>query len=224
MDLKEFGSSVRLQYARFREEQNPSGRSDDDRLKQSPQDLLYVIGTVEFGGGPDEVFLNNGFAHLRWTRMWMPALGTELFGQLQYNEFIKLKRRLLFGLGARFAVLEEKFVELHFGTGVMLESESLDVPPDGPDDPHQLAYRWTNYVSCKFYLFSPKVQMINTVYAQPRFSRWSDLRVLDEAEVETTLADGLTLALSFSLRYDRRPPNDVERLDVVVNNRIRLRF
>ncbi len=186
------------------------------------------MGNLQFGANrkerPPETFVNNGFAHLRWTHMWIGWAGTELFGQAQYNEFIKLRRRLLAGGGLRFAPLDVPSAEVNLGTDYMLESESLDVPEDGPDDPHTLFHRWSNYLSLKLYLEEPKVAFVNTAYIQPRFRDFSDYRFIDDAEVSVSITEMLAVVWAASVRVDSKPPEGVEKVDTVLTHNLRVAF
>ncbi|MBK8011107.1 MAG: DUF481 domain-containing protein [Deltaproteobacteria bacterium] len=188
------------------------------------QDLFYLTGNLNIGRQNGDAFLNNGFAHARWTHMWTRMLGTELFGQLQFDEFIRLRERLLAGAGFRGELLRSEFLNVVLGTGYMLEYEALDLPPGVVDDGDVFAHRWTSYLSVKAGLEVPEVQFVNTVYVQPRITDFDDYRVLDEAELELAVLANLKFAVGLSLRYDSLPPSDVESFDISIKNKLRLSF
>lgn len=223
VSLLNVGSSVRLQYATLQDA--PAGST-----RRRGEDLIYLIGNLSFGekrneqGRPRETFVNNGFAHLRWTRMWIPWLGTELFGQIQYNEFIRLSRRLLGGAGLRFALVEHENAEIHVGSGYMLEYEALDIPEDDPHPASTLFNRSTSYISIKLYLKEPAVALVNTAYVQPRFEDPADYRVIDDAEVSISITDVFSVVWAFSLRYDSKPPGGVKKLDTAFTHNLRVSF
>lgn len=187
-------------------------------------DLVYFVGSQDLGIQPSGRFKNAGFAHLRWTRMWLPRLGSELFVQAQYNEFILLEQRYVGGLGARLEVPLGKVGELALGTAYMLEFEDNAVPEDGPDQRQVLAHRWSSYLSLKAYLSDPAVSVVDTVYVQPRLTDFADYRVLNEAELSVAVTGALALVAGVYLRYDSQPVTGVRKLDVTMENKLRLTF
>lgn len=223
VSLLTVGSSVRLQYATLHEAERKDAR-------RKGKDLIYLIGNLSFGekgtveDEPRETFVNNGFAHLRWTRMWLWWVGTELFGQVQYNEFIRLSRRLLGGAGLRVAVVEHENAEVHVGSGYMLEYEALDIPEEDPHPSSTLFHRSTSYFSIKLYLKEPVVALVNTAYVQPRFEDPSDYRLIDDAEISVSITDVFAVVWAFSLRYDSRPPLGVKKLDTAFTHNLRVAF
>lgn len=212
-------TGLRIQFATLR---------DSTAEKKEIEDLIYLVGNLQFGERrnvrPSEAFINNGFAHLRWTRMWLRWIGTELFGQAQYNEFIKLRRRLLGGAGVRFEVIRYDNAEVHVGTAYMLEAERLDVPEGGPDESHTLFHRWSSYLSLKLYLAEPKVALVNTAYIQPRFADFSDYRFIDDAEISVAVTDAFAVVWAASIRVDSQPPQGIEKVDTTLTNNIRFVF
>ena len=240
-ELIQFGSGVRLQYAILRESQaqaqadSPGTATATTATTATPQvavdskrgtlqDLFYVTGNLNIGRQNGDAFLNNGFAHARWTHMLSRTLGTELFGQLQFDEFIRLRERWLVGAGLRAELLRAGFLNVALGSGYMLEYEALDLPEGVIEEGDRFAHRWTSYLSVKAELDDPQVQFVNTVYVQPRITDFDDYRVLDEAELELAILANLKFAVGLGLRYDSLPPSDVEAFDISIKNKLRLSF
>lgn len=217
VDLLLVGTSVRAQWARLATKTSSTAQ---DEL----EDLVYFVGDLSIGVRSDERFKNAGFGHVRWTHMWRSMFGTEVFAQTQYNEFIRLQQRYLLGAGGRLELLEGANGEVVIGTGYMLEFEQNDVPEDGPDAREVLAHRWTSYLSLKGYLSDPNVSIVNTVYAQPRLTDMGDYRVLDEAELSVQITERLSLVAGLYLRFDSQPVADVDKLDVTMQNKLRIVF
>ena len=98
----------------------------------------YVQGSFTFGqkGEEDDVYINKGFGHLRWSAMWHERVGSELFAQVQFNEFLRLNLRLLSGACLRVGLVVDPVVEVFLGTGYMFEHEALDLP-DGSEHPKE---------------------------------------------------------------------------------------
>jgi hypothetical protein len=57
---------------------------------------------------------------------------------------------------------------------------------------------------------------------QPELGDFEDVRVLANLRIATSVTDDLDLTVSFDLRYDSRPPDDISALDT--NLRTGLRY
>jgi hypothetical protein len=199
---------------------------DEDGIR-ARKDLAFLVGDVSFGersvGGVSQVFVSNGFLHARYTRMFVPSFGAEVFGQAQFNEFLLLQGRYLGGLGARAVLISEPWIEAQLGTGYMLEHERLNVEP--PYSSSDLNHRWTTYLRFALHLVEDRVTIANTAYVQPRLDDFGDHRILSEGELEVSAGAGFSVALGLYLRYDSEPPTpELKRLDTTFQNRVKLRF
>lgn len=52
-------------------------------------------------------FVSQAFVHARWTAMWHERVGTDLFAQAQYNQFLHLNVRAVGGVGLRVEIVHE---------------------------------------------------------------------------------------------------------------------
>jgi putative salt-induced outer membrane protein YdiY len=105
----------------------------------------------------------------------------------------------------------------------MLEYESLNLPEDAQHPPILFNHRWTNTLVLGFQL-APHVTLANTIYVQPRFDDFTDLRILDEADLAVGIGDHLAVVTAFSFRYDSRPPDGLKNTDISVSQSLRMRF
>lgn len=184
----------------------------------------FLTGSTQFSEAEDRVFLNRAFAHLRGT-LTLPGqewVRPEVFLQTERDESTLLTRRYLAGAGLRFELLADTALAASFGSTPMLEYELLD-RDRVPVDPETTVGRWSNYLVLKVAL-TDIVTFVNTVYVQPRFDRFRDVRVLDEAGLEVQITGALALRVSLHLRYDGEPPADLERLDLTLRNGLALSF
>lgn len=225
-DLWQTGLGLRLQHAEFFPEAGashgaPSGPVTPDpknraaRLRES----WLLVSQLNVGKKNGESFLNNGFSHARWTRMWIPSAGSELFAQHQFNKFLRLDTRFLVGTNARLIVLNGSGAFLAAGSGYMLELESLN----GDEISDDLFHRWNNYLSLKITV-GGSAQLSSTLYLQPRFDALADFRSLSENELEVKLVGNLSLATVMKFAYDSRPPSGVGRQDAEVLQKLRYSF
>lgn len=175
---------------------------------------------ASFGG---ETRVSKSFIHLRYDYEILYWLFPEAYVQQQQDKFQRLLLRELVGVGPRFVVFDEETLRIALGTAYMLEYERINVPTGAPDDRETLAHRSSNYATATWRI-EKTVRMTGTVYVQPRFDLWSDLRVLLESAVMTDLGKRLSLKLLVMMRYDSAPPTSVKSTDLEVKNAFVLRF
>ena len=183
----------------------------------------FLQASYSMGQKDKEKFLHNGFLHARWPAMWHRRVGTELFSQLQFDEFRLLTLRALAGAGVRVAAVIHKKVSLHIGSGYMFEYERLALESTNPHPDTTYHHRWTNYVSIRVNV-SKWLTLFNVLYAQPRFDKFSDVRILEDLSFQFTVYKTLKLVLTFILEYDSDPPDTVERLNTVLLNSLKVVF
>lgn len=180
-----------------------------------------LFARAEFAEQGGERFAETTFVHARWTAMWLPRLGSEVFAQLQYDAFLRLTFRALSGFGPRFAVVLEKWLELFAGTAYMLEREVLDIAPTNSHPQRTLNHRWTTYGSIKLKL-GEVLGLSNVAYVQPRIDRFADVRFLDELELQARLHEHLSLVDALVLRFDSDPPDGVRKWDLGLTAGLRI--
>lgn len=167
--------------------------------------------------------VNNGFAHTRYTRMWLPRLGSDFFAQAQYNEFKRLTLRALGGLGFRVDPVNRRLVQIWAGSGYMAELERNRVAVGDPHPAEVVNHRWTSYGVIQLRLWDSAVVGRNTTYIQPRFDDFSDFRLLEALQIETRTGV-VALGVELELQYDSRPPvfSGVEPLDVFLTSYLKV--
>ncbi len=193
-------------------------RTGDDRL-ESPSGSLF---------DPDARYANKLLGAARYNRDLHERWVWELFGQVEYDEFLRLDLRALGGTGPRFTLLAKEQGAVHVGTAYMLEHESQD-PDLVAEHPTTLAHRWTSYLS---FAFSPtdSLEISSTGYIQPRFTDFSDFRILNESELSVAITEHFSLGVAFTLRHDSDPAELIEGepplvpTDTALTNKLTLAF
>jgi hypothetical protein len=169
-----------------------------------------------------EAFASQAFAFARWSAMWHRRVGTELSAQYQYDEFLRLTARAVGGAKLRYELVHEPSFLLWGGSGYLLEHNGIAPAPGSADPPDTLEHRFINYLCAWHALFDGRLIVQNTLYLQPRFDEWSDVRVLDELELTTVSTKHLSLGILFALSHDSAPPTDVRSTDLRAATRLRL--
>jgi len=183
----------------------------------------FFVGEARYGEEDGKAFRDRSFGHLRYNRELRPWLVAEAFSQVENNGFARLQLRVLAGIGIRMRVVDTGRFKLFQGTTPMFEYENLESSGLVRHPATMSTVRWSNYVNLRLRL-TEKTQVLTTVYVQPRVDDLGDLRILDEATLAVALTEHVTLAVSFNLGYDSRPPDGVNDLDLSLRNGIAVTF
>lgn len=183
--------------------------------------LAVVRGEYSIANG--ERIVSKVLEHLRYRYRLNDWLAGETFLQHEYDEFRRLQARALLGAGPRFTLKESEGLGLVLGVAAMLEYEQLR--DDGEPDAGQ---RWTDLRATSYALLRVKlmenVNLLETLYVQPRVADPSDIRVLNETALSVKANEHLTLSLSFVLNYDSAPPATVVPLDTQLRTTLGLKL
>lgn len=223
VDFVDFGAQGRIQYETLRP------LAEGETLRFTDQRLFLVANArygeqTALGETESKPFITQMFAHARWTSMWRRHVGTELFFQLQRNDFLRLQVRSLWGTGFRFELVHEKDIQVWGGTGTMLEYQRIDVAEGASDAPVELLHRSTSYVGARTELREKKVVLQAIGYVQPAWKRPEDIRILVEVEGLIKLGEKLSLGEVGSFFYDSEPPTSVRRADLRLTTTLKLSF
>lgn len=183
----------------------------------------FLVLNYNYGEEGNDIFLRDGFAHLRGVYTLLPALQGELFVQQGFNEFIRIKDRFLVGAGGRVRLAEVddsiKSAALYVGVGAMYEHEV-----EGDETAtRQSLLRSTNYISANV-KFQNRFGVSLVTYYQPAVTRLEDYRILLEAGLGFDLFSGLMVTTSLNWRYDSDPYPGVESFDLALSNGLTLTF
>jgi len=174
----------------------------------------FVVGRMDLGRTDGASFVDRSFAHARVTTPLRDWLAAEAFTQIERNRQQRLDARTLVGAGLRAAVVEADSAALAVGLTPMLEVEILDEALGGEQD---AVVRLSTYLSGRLAV-GPRAAVSAVVYAQPRADVAGDVRVLGQAAIDVGLTRAVALRVRLNVRHDSRPPGEVERTDVSVEN------
>jgi len=200
---------------------HPDAPPGSDRFWFRDRILAYGSAGLKIVSG--ERAANDGFGHLRYTRMHWLRFGSEVFVQAQYDKFRLLQRRLLFGAGVRVVFANYERFRGWCGTGALIEFERRNIavenqPPLGPDPVNMTNPRSSSYVTLLIPIVPEYLSVITTAYVQPRWDKPRDMQILQEAKLQVKVTSHLSLSTDLSVRFDSRAPQTVERTDIRVGN------
>lgn len=182
------------------------------------------LASVSFGRAGGKSVENQALIHLRWTRMWWRRLGSEVFLQSRFNEFLRLRQRALFGLGLRFDYLNRDGWLGWLGSAYMLEYNLLIPNVQGDQERWSLEHRWSSYVALRKSHWDDRLLFQATVFAQPRFDAPSDLRVFATLDLVAKVSARVGFGFDAALAYDARPPAEVEKVDLRLSSTLRVKL
>ena len=190
------------------------------------RDRFMLLADFAFGRVSGSNFLDRGFAHARYTRMFILRVGLTIFAQVQYDQILRLRARFVGGAGPRFVLVNLARVQSWAATAAMAEYEVNDTVPGDPHPARVLAPRWSSYWTLQLTTPGEGAGMLarNTIYAQPRFDRPADVRVLENLQLEVSARPWLALGASLLVQWDSMPPQAVQRLDLTLGSYLRVRL
>lgn len=197
------------------------GQLRTDFIQREARSFLLARG--DLGWKDSDRFSNEGLIHARYTRRISGKLHFEIFSQFNYDKSRLLDSRFLGGGGVRIGVIDNTQITLSVGSAGMVEYERYDLPAGASHPGEATVSRWSNYINLKA-AFSGNGSLVWIIYAQPRFDRFEDVRILSEATLAAGLSATVSLSVTARIRYDRDPPDGIEDLDTIILSGLRLEF
>lgn len=195
---------------------------------------LFLVSNYKMSSKDETVFVNQGFAHLRFMKGLTPLTTAEVFSQLEFNEFIRLNQRALLGAGIRLrhsglaGENSSSTLSMVLGLGLMMEKESIDIGSDATSgDPVHGALaellRSSNYLVVA-YTPLDNVNIQSTTYYQVDTQRFEDYRLLSQSLIEVGLGKRLALTSELNIRYDSEAPGGIKPRDLEYTQGITFKF
>jgi putative salt-induced outer membrane protein YdiY len=193
---------------------------------RSGDHLFVALGSAELYQTQGIAFDRRLFEHLRYRYTINCWLTGEAFAQHEFNERRRLQLRALTGAGPRFQLADTRRFRVGLGVAYMIEYEELDGPADEPvtdAGDTVLNHRISSYLTGS-YEIDKNLLLVGTFYGQPRITDVADIRLLLETQVVVKVTDRLSFKSSFSMYYDREPPDTVEPLDTRLQSAVSYSF
>jgi len=176
-------------------------------MQRNGKSEYLLAGLYRYGQSRSVKDTHLGNAHFRYTRHFTSRTAAETFLQTEFDQFKRLARRDLLGVGLRSLLASGDDNSLFLGTGLFRENERFQDNLAG-----QHAFRGNIYVSF-VRAFTERISGNAVIYYQPNLRALSDMRLQLDSSLQVGLARSLALALEWSLQADTRPPPQVEKVD-----------
>ena len=192
-----------------------NGRLRTDYYSEENQG--FAVLNLEQQTNDEGRFVNNGFAHIRGILKDTETASTEVFFQKEFDEFLLLRSRLVFGGGRRYEHLSTDTFKSHFGIGTMWEEEIIRNNSD------KTLVRASTYYTLK-YIKPNSYTVRSTSYFQPHIGRLNDFRFLTDTSLSIEITKSIEFVTKLSLRYDSLPPNGLHSSDLELSNGLSFKF
>ncbi len=184
-----------------------------------------VQGVVrgEYGYAQDDLIVGKVLEHVRYRYRFTDWMRAEIFAQHELDAFRRLRLRALVGAGPRFTLWRAEQGSLLFGVAAMGEYEQLrnDALPDAGTE--TLDPRLSSYALGRMKLLE-NLSLVETLYVQPRLTRFSDVRVLNETALVVDVNEHFSFSTGLVLTYDSAPPATVPRFDTQLRSALGVKF
>ena len=157
-------------------------------------------------------FASSGLIHYRVTFRPMRGISPEWYAQINYDRPQLLSFRTVAGGGVRTSFASGEWGQFGAGSALMFEHERLALPDTAAHPRHTTTLRWSNFLTLRV-VPTDNMVITSTTYVQPEFRNPADTRALENLRIATSVTEALALTVSFDLRYDSRPPDEIARLD-----------
>lgn len=170
----------------------------------------FLIYSIKKGSAGKSLYQNQSFFHYRSIAALNESKEIEVFAQYEYNDFINLNDRALYGSYFRIRALDQKSKNrLFIGIGIMKEFESF-----GVKNTEFNIWRSTNYLTFTYNL-SDNLKLISVTYYQFDITQSEDYRILNNSSLNTEITEHIIFKSEFDFRYDNKPfikisPKDIE--------------
>jgi hypothetical protein len=182
-----------------------------------------IVGNGGLGLQGGDRFASSGLLHYRETYRPDNLISPEWYGQLNYDRPQLLDFRVVAGGGARTSFASGDWGDFGMGAALFLEHERLDLADTAVHDNETTAIRGSYFLTLRL-VSSENLVITSTTYLQPEVGNWGDLRTLANLQLATSVTDALDLTVSFDLRYDSRPPDEISALDTSLRTGIRYAY
>lgn len=188
-----------------------------------PGDWLRVFVGLDYRSETGEELESDRYLHVRFNHWLGERWQSFHFVQLQGSHGNLLQRRTLVGSGVRRRLLDGT-TTLDVGTGAMYEAEDLDAARvTGSHPAESRVWRMANLIVATYPL-TESVRALAVGYVQPDLAAFDDLRTLTDLSLRISLTENVDLTIRSEWRHDSRPPDGVERDDVVLRTGFSVSF
>jgi putative salt-induced outer membrane protein YdiY len=192
-----------------------SGKLRTDYFSEENQGFAVI--NLQQKTRDDGRFVNKGFGHIRGILKDTDVASTEVFVQKEFDEFLLLRSRLVFGGGRRYKHMNTDTFKSHYAMGAIWEEEVIR------DSDDKTLVRASTYYTLTY--TKPGAYVLrSTSYFQPHLGRLNDFRFLTDTSLNIAITKSIDFVTTLRMRYDSMPPNDLHEADIELTNGLSFKF
>ena len=196
------------------------GNTDNSRFRVDAQAMKKVnsyehmaLIESEFGESNNLKDVDRAMIHLRSTYPFEKKFSAEVYGQLERNQFTRISPRFVLGTGARARWANEETFKVFSGIGGFWSQETIQSAPLTTDAGTRELWRANIYISL-MYKFDENIGISTVTYYQPVINDLRDTRVLQTTQADFRVNKLISFSVFYTLNYDSRPAQTVQKRDL----------
>lgn len=189
---------------------------------------VFLVANYDFKETSEAKVTNKGFVHLRGIHHFSDFFAGEAFIQQEFNEFLLLADRNIFGAGGRFKWIDYispkdsvSGFKSYLGIGLMHENEIYEIGEKKDSTVILSPIRLTSYITLD-YAITERINAWGVIYYQPAINSLHNFRTVMETGMEIWLIGRMYFTINLSYRYNNEPVGDVKNFDLVIKNGLRV--
>jgi hypothetical protein len=184
--------------------------------------LVFLTVHGEFGVKSGKEFVSKDLEHLRYRLRLSRSWAAESFVQHDADAFRRLAVRAIAGAGLRLRIVDGKRVTVAVAAAYMFEYEKLANGMFIDANEERRNHRLSTYAVVA--ISGKHLMVAHTIYAQPRFDDFNDVRMLHDSSLSLFVTSHLSVRFSATLTLDTRPPAGVNPLDSSIKSSLAVTF
>lgn len=184
--------------------------------------LVFVDVHSEYGLQGTNELVSKDLEHARYRYRVSRAIDVEAFVQHDADAFRRLAVRVVGGVGGRLRLVEGKHVTLAVAAAYMPDYERLSAGLFVDSRAQSLAHRLSSYAVIA--VSEGKILVAHTIYAQPRFDDFHDVRMLSDSSLSLSVTKHVAVRFSLTMTLDTRPPAGIRPVDSELKSTLAFSF
>jgi hypothetical protein len=177
---------------------------------KTPMRYYLLYADWNYSKGANNTFSNAGMVHFRYAYRLnkidkyhqKSPWKLEAYAQVQYNQLLRQKLRVLGGGGIRWKIFDIKGSRSFLGSSTFYEYEELLTTEIIKQ------VRWSNYWS--WFINIDNITFTGVSYYQPNINDFKDTRFMGQYTFGYRLKRNISLRADFMVFYDSRPAQNVK--------------
>jgi hypothetical protein len=183
---------------------------------KSLRNIYLILGSYDYARAFKLTSNHAGFGHLRYNYKINNWLRYEVYSQIQFNELLSLRYRILGGTGLRFKINKNEKFKMYIGVSAFYEYEEVNTAEFIDQN-----IRLSNYGVISWKFPKDRGEFTSISYYQPSTKDFSDFRFTSQNSLVLQFGAHLAFTTHFNYFNDTRPPEGIDREVISIENGLR---